>query len=459
MNSSQKPRCEIPGRVLVVDDDPAVLALLSRILEEASFEVSRGTSAADLRRAIDGLDGETPDVVLLDWHLPDADGIQLLPLIKKRWATTEVIVLTGFGTFDAAVEATKMGAFHFQSKPIDPASLLILVQRAAEHRHLQYQTQQLGRVVSTLTGAPAPVFRSPAMRVVLRMVERVAPSPASILIAGESGTGKEVIADLIHSLSPRSRGPLVKVNCAALPRELIESELFGSVKGAYTGAHADRDGLFRQAQGGTLFLDELAEMPAETQSKLLRVLQEKQVRPVGGRTSRPTDCRILAATNLDVDAAIASHKLRGDLYFRVATVRLDLPPLRERREDILPLAQTFLSRFAAQAGRSVTGFTQGAMDRLLACHWPGNVRQLENEVQRAVLVCDGSQIDTQDLSIGSLSQDASERLTALEDVERQKIEEVLRETRGNKLLAARRLGIGRQTLYNKIKRYQLEVDR
>jgi len=182
------------------------------------------------------------------------------------------------------------------------------------------------------------------MRVVLRMVERVAPSPASILIAGESGTGKEVIADLIHSLSPRSRGPLVKVNCAALPRELIESELFGSVKGAYTGAHADRDGLFRQAQGGTLFLDELAEMPAETQSKLLRVLQEKQVRPVGGRTSRPTDCRILAATNLDVDAAIASHKLRGDLYFRVATVRLDLPPLRERREDILPLAQTFLSR-------------------------------------------------------------------------------------------------------------------
>ena len=228
------------------------------------------------------------------------------------------------------------------------------------------------------------------MQNVVRTIERIAPSDVTILITGESGTGKEVIADLIHALSPRSKNKIVKVNCAALPRELIESELFGSVKGAFTGAHTDRDGLFRQAEGGTLFLDEISEMPIDTQSKLLRVLQDQEVRPVGGKTDYKTNCRIIAATNRKPEDAIKDGKLREDLFYRISAISVHLPPLRERREDILPLANAFLKRFAAQANRTLRGFTPAAADRLTAFDWPGNVRQLQNEIQRAVLLCEGA---------------------------------------------------------------------
>src|SRR5690242_20254182 len=237
------------------------------------------------------------------------------------------------------------------------------------------------------------------MQSVVRTVERVAPSDVSILITGESGTGKEVIADLVHAMSPRSRNRIVKVNCAALPRELIESELFGSVKGAFTGAHADREGLFRQAEGGTLFLDEISEMPIDTQSKLLRVLQDQEVRPVGGKTAYKTNCRIVAATNRKPEEAIKDGKLREDLFYRISAISVYLPPLRERREDIMPLANAFLKRFASQANRVIKGFNAGAIERLTSFDWPGNVRQLQNEVQRAVLLCEGDEVDSADLSI------------------------------------------------------------
>jgi transcriptional regulator with PAS, ATPase and Fis domain len=298
------------------------------------------------------------------------------------------------------------------------------------------------------------------MKAVVHTVERVAPSDVSILITGESGTGKEVIADLVHALSPRSKGPLIKVNCAALPRELIESELFGSVKGAYTGAQADREGLFRQADGGTLMLDEISEMPIDTQSKLLRVLQEKEVRPVGGRTSYKTDSRVIAATNRPPEEAIKAGKLREDLYYRISAISIALPSLRERREDILPLANSFLKRFAAQANRVITGYTPAAAELLRRQDWPGNVRQLQNEVQRAVLMCESKQVDAPDLSLSAArieTQDDDANLTLMEAMERNTILQMLKETGGNKLETAKRLGIGRQTLYNKIKAYGIET--
>jgi DNA-binding NtrC family response regulator len=429
----------------VVDDEVEVRELLNQILQRAGYQVHQVKDGATLKEAFDRIQ---PDVVLLDYKLPDATGLDLLPLIKKEWPEVEVIMLTGHATYDVAVEATKRGAFHFQEKPFEQEGLLNLVKRALEIRSLR----------ESVTTASA-IFQCEAMKTVVRTVRRVAPSDVSILITGESGTGKEVIADLIHTSSTRAAGPLIKINCAALPRELIESELFGSVKGAFTGAHSDREGLFRQAEGGTLLLDELSEMPIDTQSKLLRVLQEKEVRPVGGRTSYKTDCRIIAATNRKPEDAIRDGKLREDLYYRISAVSVHLPPLRERREDILPLANAFLKRFSAQANRDITGFSPEASERLRLFDWPGNVRQLQNEVQRAVLLCEEKVVDGADLSITSAANETNgdTSFTLLEGVERNTIIQMLKETGGNKLETAKRLGIGRQTLYNKIKAYGIET--
>ncbi len=433
------------ANILVIDDDAEIRELLVQVLQRTNYQVSQVKDGASLKDAFERLQ---PDVVLLDYKLPDATGLDLLPVIKKEWPEAEVIMLTGHATYDVAVEATKRGAFHFQEKPFDPESLLNLIKRALEIRSLR-------EAVSTAN----TIFQCDAMKAVVRTVRRVAPSDVSILITGESGTGKEVIADLIHTSSPRSSGPLIKINCAALPRELIESELFGSVKGAFTGANSDREGLFRQAEGGTLLLDELSEMPIDTQSKLLRVLQEKEVRPVGGRTSYKTDCRIIAATNRKPEEAIRDGKLREDLFYRISAVSVHLPPLRERREDILPLANAFLKRYSAQANRDLSGFSDEAAERLRSFDWPGNVRQLQNEVQRAVLLSEGKAVEGMDLSITAVTNesDGDTSFTLLEGVERNTIVQMLKETGGNKLETAKRLGIGRQTLYNKIKAYGIET--
>ena len=442
---------------MVVDDAEEIRSLIKTILERAGYDSEFCATASALKNSFTG---PQPDIIFLDLVLPDGDGLDLLPLIKKQWPETEVIVLTGNATFDAAVEATKRGAYHFQNKPFDQKSLLISLDRALEHKRLNEEASALRRTLLTMSGGASPIFQSPSMKTVVRTVERVAPSDISILITGESGTGKEVIADLIHGMSPRNKGPLIKINCAALPRELIESELFGSVKGAFTGATTDREGLFRQAEGGTLFLDEISEMPIDTQSKLLRVLQEKEVRPVGGRTTYKTDCRLIAATNRPVDQAIKEGKLREDLYYRIGAISIPLPPLRDRREDILPLANAFLKRFAAQAGRNISGFTQAAADLIRTFDWPGNVRQLQNEVQRTVLMSEGNQVDVQDLSVTTVMSptEGVEDLTLMEAMEKNTITQVLKETGGNKLETAKRLGIGRQTLYNKIKIYGIDAD-
>jgi DNA-binding NtrC family response regulator len=447
------------GNILVVDDEAELRGMLATLLR-GDYEVNEAASGAALREAFTQ---PQPDIVLLDIRLPDADGLELLPEIKKQWPDTEVIVLTGNATFEAAVTATKRGAYHFLNKPFDTQGLLVTVSRALEHKQQNEENSTLRRALSTMSGGSSPVFQSSVMQTVVRTVERIAPSDVAILITGESGTGKEVIADLIHAMSPRSKGKIIKINCAALPRELIESELFGSVKGAFTGATADREGLFRQAEGGTLFLDEISEMPIDTQSKLLRVLQDQEVRPVGGRVSYKTNCRIVAATNRKPDEAIKDGKLREDLFYRISAISVHLPPLRERREDIMPLANIFLKRFVAQANRPIRGFTKSAIDRLSGFDWPGNVRQVQNEIQRGVLLCETNEIDATDLSIasGSSKSDADAGMdtnfTLLEGVERNAIILMLKETGGNKLETAKRLGIGRQTLYNKIKAYGIEV--
>ena len=445
------------GSILIVEDEADMRDLVTEVLK-GTYEVSAADTGAALKQA---LTGNQPDVVLLDLKLPDADGLDLLPQIKKQWPDTQVIVLTGNATFDAAIKATKLGAYHFLSKPFETNSLLVTVDRAIEHRRQGEENSSLHKAVSVLSGGSSPVFHSASMKDVVRTIQRVAPSDVPILVTGESGTGKEVMADLIHAMSKRSGGRIIKINCAALPRELIESELFGSVKGAYTGAHADREGLFRTAENGTLFLDEISEMPIDTQSKLLRVLQDQEVRPVGGTVSYKTNCRLVAATNRDPELAIKEGKLREDLFYRISAISVNLPPLRDRRDDIMPLANAFLKRFAGQANRAIRGFTPAAIDRLTAFDWPGNIRQLQNEIQRAVLLSEGDMIDATDFSVTRArpdnvdSQDTN--FTLLEGVERNAIVQMLKETNGNKLEAAKRLGIGRQTLYNKIKAYGIEV--
>jgi two-component system, NtrC family, response regulator AtoC len=444
-------------KVLVVDDESAIRSLLATLLQREGYETFEAADGAALR---DLFSGAQPDVVLLDLKLPDADGLELLPIIKKNWPAAEVIILTGHATIDAAVAATKLGAYDFQKKPFDPKAFLLCIERAVEHKVLTEEASSLRQALATMSGGASPIFQSPAMKMVVRTVERIAPTDVSVLITGESGTGKEVIADLLHTLSPRAKGPFIKINCAALPRELIESELFGSVKGAFTGAQADREGLFRQADGGTLLLDELAEMPVDTQSKLLRVLQEREYRPVGGRQSFKTNVRIIASTNIEVEVAIRQGKLREDLYYRISTITMHLPPLSERVDDVVPLANNFLKRFAAQAGRNISGFTPAAVEKLRSFDWPGNVRQLQNEIQRAVLMTDGNVIDVGDLSITQQPPNAEEAdpsLTLLEGMERQTIVQMLKETNGNKLETAKRLGIGRQTLYNKLKAYNIQA--
>ena len=445
------------GKILIVDDEADLRAMLKSILQD-DYAVTLAEDAATLQKLYLQ---EAPDVILLDLKLPDANGLDLLPQIKKTWPETEVIVLTGEATFEAAVLATKRGAYHFINKPFDTQALQVTIDRAIENRQQKEENNSLRRAISTMSGGSVPIFQSAQLQSVVRTIERVAPSDVTILITGESGSGKEVIADLIHSLSSRARNRIIKINCAALPRELIESELFGSKKGAFTGANTDRQGLFRQAEGGTLFLDEISEMPIDTQSKLLRVLQDQEVRPVGDTSSYKINCRIIAATNRKPEDAIKDGKMREDLFYRISAISVHLPPLRERRDDIMPLANAFLKRFAAQANRTLRGFTTQAVERLTSFEWPGNVRQLQNEIQRAVLLSEGPEVNVTDLSISDIKFVPTEghdtSFTLLEGVERNAIIQMLKETGGNKLETAKRLGIGRQTLYNKIKAYGIEV--
>ncbi len=450
------------GRVLIVDDDAELMKLLSLVLSRKGFETRGVRSGAD---ALTALAAEHFDVVLTDVQMPGMDGIALCERAVAAHPDLPVIVLTAFGSMESAIAAIRVGAYDFVTKPVDNTVLGLAVERAARHRALGDEVRRLRVMASEAPGPlhlPGVLGDSPAMRQVYDLLLRVADTESTVLVTGESGTGKELAARAIHARSRRALGPFVAINCAAMPAQLLESELFGHKRGAFTDARADRKGLFQQADGGTLFLDEVGELPMELQPKLLRALQERVVRPVGGDVEVPVNVRVVAATNRDLETAIEEHRFREDLYYRLNVINLPLPPLRSRGGDVLLLAQHFIDRFAARAERTVRGLTPEAAARLMDYAWPGNVRELQNAMERAVALARYEQVTVDDLpekvrkyqrSHVLVASDDPRELVPLEEVERRYILRVLEAVGGNKTLAADTLGLDRKTLYRKLERY------
>ena len=450
-------------RILVVDDEPVMADSLKQNLVEEGYTVDTASTGAE---AIELFDRGGHHIAICDLQLPDVDGMEVLKHIKDARASTEVIVVTGYGSVARAVEATKAGAFWFMEKPFDFEALLTLVGRALQRYELMSETENMRRQLSTRNEYFNIIGASKQMQTIYETIESVAKSDANVLIVGESGTGKELIANAIHYNSLRAKKPFIKVNCAALPKELIESELFGHTKGAFTGAHADKDGLIQHAAGGSLLLDEIAEMPVELQPKLLRVLQERSYRKIGSERTYAVDFRLISSTNRPPADAIREGLLRDDLFYRISTITIHVPPLRERTEDIQLLAEHFFKLYARKYQRNITGISQLAYQRLFSHGWPGNVRELQNVLERAVLLAKGAKIEPVDLPFenGAIPEktaqgtgwDVPPNLT-LEDIEKLVIERTLQRTNGNKQAAANLLGIYRPRLYSKIKKYNIDI--
>ena len=450
-------------RILVVDDDPMLADALRQNLVEEGFSVDIAATGAE---AIELFDQGGHHLAICDLQLPDLDGLEVMRHIKDARPTTEVIVVTGHGSVPRAVEATKAGAFYFVEKPFDLEKLQPLIDKALERRQLVAETANMRRQLSTRAEYSNIIGASKAMQTIYETIESVAKSDANVLIVGESGTGKELIANAIHYNSLRSKKPFIKVNCAALPKELIESELFGHTKGAFTGAHADKEGLVQHAAGGSLMLDEIAEMPVELQPKLLRVLQERSYRKIGSEKTYAVDFRLISSTNRPPADAIRDGLLRDDLFYRISTITIHVPPLRERSEDIQLLTEHFLQMYAQKYERQIGGVSQAAYQRLFGHAWPGNVRELQNVIERGVLLAKGNRIEPIDLPFdnGSLPEGPSANAgwdvppnMTLEDIERLVIERTLQRTGGNKQAAANLLGIYRPRLYSKIRKYNIDV--
>jgi DNA-binding NtrC family response regulator len=412
-------------------------------------------------------------LVLLDLQLPDADGLETLERLKKDFGDSQVIILTAHDSLNNAIESIKRGAFHFISKPYAPEELLSLVEQALEKRSLLQETQalrekaeQLEKRLELAETRLAPVFKSKVMQEMEELIGAMAPSDANVLITGESGVGKEVVANVIHSKSRRAGKPLVKLNCAAFPQTMIESELFGYVKGAFTGAMNDFPGMIAEARGGTLFLDEISEMPADLQTRFLRVLQEREYRSLGSTKMLKADFRVITATNRPIAQALAENRLRSDLYYRINTFQIEVPPLRERKEDIPPLVNTFVLQFAKQLGKAEPTIAPEAFQKLLDYSWPGNVRELQNAIEYAVVLARNDIIGIKELPTeiqlppalqASPAPVRRSGVASLDDMERETILQALTQTHGNKKKAAELLGIQRPTLYNKMKRYAIEI--
>jgi DNA-binding NtrC family response regulator len=455
-------------RVLVVDDEPMVTDWLKMIIEQAGngnggYEVR---SAAVGSRATEIFKMWRPDVVLLDIVLPDVDGIELLRQLKTIDPTPEMIVISGVGTITRALEAGQAGAFYFLEKSnLDPGGLVSILDRATDLQVERAQHERLKEQVRDQYAFSNIIGKSKKMRELFELVEAVAESDANILIQGENGVGKELIANAIHVRSGRAAGPFIKINCAALPKELIESELFGYKKGAFTGATTDKVGLLELAAGGSLLLDEIGEMPLLLQTKLLRVLQEREYRPIGSDRQVKVDFRLICATNVDPDGAIKDGRLREDLYFRINTVTLRVPPLRERSEDLPLLCAHFLEKFNSRYQKNVKGISPAAYHLLIRSRWPGNVRELENAIERAVLVAKTPEVQPQDLP-DSIRGDAMPEDTfmvpphhTLAEIERMAVVQTLQRTNWNKQEAAQILGLYRPTLYSKIKKHHIKDPR
>ena len=458
-------------RILIIDDERPILLTLEALLGRHGYQPETAATAA---YGLKILKSNSPALVLLDLQLPDAEGLQMLDQIKREHPDVQVIILTAHDSLNNAIESIKRGAYHFISKPYAPEELLSLVEKALEKQsllketeELRQKTQQLERRLEIAETKLAPVFQSKVMQEIHELINAMAPSEANVLITGESGVGKEVIANVIHTRSRRAAKPMVKLNCAAFPQAMIESELFGYVKGAFTGAMNDFPGMIAEASGSTLFLDEISDMPADLQTRFLRVLQEREYRPLGSTKTHKVDFRVVAATNRPISHALAEHRLRADLYYRLNTFQIEIPPLRERKEDIPPLVASFLKRFAQQLGKPEPEIVPEACQKLLDYGWPGNVRELQNAMEYAVVLARQNQIGLKELpaevqlpvALQNIDRKPNQNggVKSLDDLERNAILQALAQCHGNKKKAAQVLGIQRPTLYNKMKRYAIEL--
>ena len=445
------------ARVLVVDDDPGHRAMLRATLRAAGYDV---VEAGDGQQALERVDDQTPDLVLLDLRMPRMDGITALGQLREVNPALPIVIMTAYGSVDTAVDALKAGAYDYLTKPLDTDELLLSIARTLEHFELKAENQALRDRLGVGAGFASIIGRSRAMRELVEVLQAAAPSDANIILTGDSGTGKDLVARAIHDASERGEGPFVAVSCAAIPGSLLESELFGHERGAFTGAVRRHLGKFEQADGGTIFLDEIGDMPTELQAKLLRVLQSRQVERVGGEGQVGVDVRVISATNADLAAAMAEGAFRQDLYYRLAVIPVHLPGLSQRQADIPLLADHFLAQYSRRNNRTLRGFTPRAMDALTHYAWPGNVRELENAVERAVILSQGEFIDTDGLpeAIRRHREDEDEGSGvrpghSVEEVMRELVLKTLEQTDGNRTEAARLLGISRQTLLTRLKEY------
>ncbi len=445
------------SRVLIVDDEPGLRQSLGLLLGDAGYDVA---AESDGRRGLDRALAESFDLVLCDVRMPQLSGIEFLRGYRDQGGTALVIMMSAYGGEDAALAAMKEGAYDYVAKPFRPDEVVLALRKAEERERLRRTVAGLRAQLDSGPEARALVVASPAMQAALDVAVRVAEHRTTVLITGESGTGKEVIARAVHRASPRANAAFIGVNCAAIPETLLESELFGHVRGAYTGANADKAGLFEQADGGTLLLDEIGEMPPPLQAKLLRVLQEGEIRRVGDERSRRVDVRVLAATARDLAAEVQAGRFREDLFYRLNVVSIHLPPLRERHEDIAPLARHFAARLGARLGHPVA-LSETALASLEAQAWPGNVRELENAIERAAVLSGKPLLDPADFSstpirVAEPGRDEATLRAAVEAAEAAAIRAALEATGGNRRAAATRLGVSLRTLFYKIERYGLE---
>jgi two-component system response regulator HydG len=447
------------ARILVADDDPSARSALAALLRTQGFAVD---VAEDGESALASLEATAPDVLLTDLQMPGMDGIALLERAKEARPEIVVVLVTAFADVETAVRAMQKGAEHYLTKPVQFDELLVVVDRALERRCLERETAELRARLKERLSFGNIIGSSPAMQAVFSVIEQVAPTKASVLITGESGTGKELVAQAIHENGPRARAPFVKLHCAALAETILESELFGHEKGSFTGAIARREGRFKQADGGTLFLDEIGEISPAIQVKLLRFLQERTFERVGGNETVKVDVRIVAATNRNLEADVAAGKFREDLFYRLNVVNIEMPPLRARPSDLLPLATHFLARFAKENGKQVDGFAEDAIERIGAYRWPGNVRELENVMERAVVLCNGASLTARHLPAGvGATARTNVRIpgSTMDEIERYAILGTLEACGGRTAQAAQMLDISVRKIQYKLNEYGVTFQR
>ncbi len=446
------------GHILIIEDDRDMGEMLDSGLSRRGFTTHSFLTG---QAGVGAIADEQPDVLLTDINLPDINGIQVCHEVAAKWPEIPTVMMTAFGSLDTAIEAIRAGAYDFITKPLDMDLLALTLQRAVDHKNLKHQVKILSEKIERSHSFAGLIGESPIMKEFLSRLQRIADAETSVLIAGESGSGKEITARALHEYSRRKDKPFVAINCSALPENLLESELFGHVKGAFTNAHQDRTGLLLAASGGTLFLDEIGDLPINLQPKLLRALEERRVRPVGGNKEKGFDARILAATNIDIEAAVAAGRFREDLYYRLNVIKVDIPPLRKRGTDILLLAHKFLGDVAEKLGKKVVGLADSTVKRLLSYEWPGNVRELRNAMEHGVVMTMFEKIVPEDLP--QKIQDHTGRtlfwetaapaeLISLEEMIQRYIAYILKTSKNNQSLAAEILGIDRKTLYRRLQK-------